>query len=74
MSEERSWDDVKEGYAETIIDKMEEDIPDLRNLIMGRHIESPDDLLKGKVFGRDLIKYAAMSFEVLVALLTGKSK
>ena len=30
--------------------------------------------IRGKVFGKDLLKYAAMSFEVLGALLSGESK
>jgi len=140
LSEGRDWEDVKEGYAETIIDKMEEYIPDLRKLIIGRYIASPDDLkkrigdtcashvdsfldqhlifrptrklsgyktpvkglfvtgsgtppgggvggtsgrnaaqivlqeLKGKVFGRDTVKYGTMAYEIISTLLSGKSK
>ena len=135
-----NWEDVKEKYAETIINKMEEYIPDLRKLIIGRYIASPDDLkkrigdtcashvdsfldqhlifrptrklsgyktpvkglfvtgsgtppgggvggtsgrnaaqivlqeLKGKVFGRDTLKYGTMAYEIISTLLSGKSK
>ena len=46
LSNGRAWEDVKEKYAETMIDKMEEYIPDLRKLIIGRNVAGPDDLKK----------------------------
>ena len=44
LSEGRKWRDVKAEYAETMIDQMEDYIPNLRKIIIGSHIESPDDL------------------------------
>jgi len=140
LSDGRKWEDVKEGYAETMISKMEEYVPGLRKLIIGRHIESPDDLrkrindtnaihvdcfldqnlifrptrklsgyktpvqglfitgsgthpgggvggvpgrnaahvvleeLKGKVFGRNIMKYAALATEIISSLMPARSK
>jgi beta-carotene ketolase (CrtO type) len=44
LSGGRKWEDIKDEYAERIIDKMEEYIPNLRSIIIDRYIQTPDDL------------------------------
>ncbi len=44
LSDGREWKDVKEEYAEVMINSMEEYIPNLRNIIIDRHVQSPEDL------------------------------
>lgn len=46
LSGGRRWEDIKEKYAEIMIDKLEEYVPNIRKIIIGRHIETPDDLKK----------------------------
>ncbi len=44
LSDGRRWEDVKEEYAEVMINTMEEYIPGLKKIIIDRYIQSPEDL------------------------------
>lgn len=53
LADGRTWDEAAEGYADQVIDKLEQYAPGIRGKIMGRKVLSPADLAR---YNANLIK------------------